>query len=159
MSSHNTPAISGWAIFKHKQNTWHCHKHTITLTLQSRYSQHYYVSQRNLIPLMVSHYTTTSLEFIFIQYSNSKDVKQREEHERKLRTTTKRSNSLGWRKLSWLLDNPFKSGNVEGGECIILLIRNAKCYRSEQTCLWQLCSIWHLLQLTHCQLTSFLRCS
>jgi len=81
---------------------------------------------------VVIHYTTTRLEFIFIQYSNSKDVKQKEEHERKLRWTARRSNSLGWHWLSWLLNNPFKSGNVEEGECIILLVRNSKCYRSQK---------------------------
>jgi len=79
---------------------------------------------------VVIHYTTTSLEFIFIQYSNSKDVTQEEEHERKLLRRTRRSNGLGWHRLSSLLDNPFKSGNVKGGECIMLLIRNSKCYRS-----------------------------
>jgi hypothetical protein len=78
---------------------------------------------------VVIHYTTTSLEFIFIQYSNSKDARQKEEHERKLRRRTRRSNRLGWHRLYSLLDNPFNSGNVEGGECIILQIRNSKCYR------------------------------
>jgi hypothetical protein len=28
---------------------------------------------------------------------------------------------------------PHKSGNIAGGECIIIQIRNSKCYTSEQT--------------------------
>jgi hypothetical protein len=30
------------------------------------------------------------------------------------------SNSLGWHRLTWLLDNPLKSVNVKGGECTVL---------------------------------------